>query len=386
MLRSLTGLERYRVTAADGDVGTVSDFLLDDRANGTATPAGEPRYAWAVRYLIVETGGLLHRRRILVSPISIRDADAASRRFHLSLTIEKIRNSPSFDTDKPFSRARERAYFQYYQYPYYWDYSGLWGMGAVPGVLATPIDDEADLRDDRPTEPYVDPGVESSEPHLRSARDVLGYHVQANDGVAGRVDDFLVDDESYEVRAIVVNTSGVGFGHKVLLAPAEVTRTHWQERNLYVNASRHSIVDVVPYEAPAEVAVQEEPQGAVADDEAASATESDTRAAHGAVGAAGGALTGGILGSIAGPPGVAAGVILGGIAGAVTEVALEKGAAEDAAHEQELDAQLGVNGGDIGAKNLRHPPAKRGAYAGASVGAGGSGGEAPAEGPIPPSR
>ena len=380
MLRSLNSLERYTVTATDGDVGTVSDFLVDDRANavqaietasGTraeesprSEPAGERRYTWAVRYLIVQTGGFFHRRRVLVSPISVRDVDATERRYRLSLTTEKIRNSPSFDADKPVSRAHERAYFQYYQYPYYWDYSGLWGMGAVPGVLATALDDAPDLRDDRPTEPYGDPPSETSETHLRSAREILGYHVQAEDGMAGHVEDLLVDDESYEVRAIVVNTGSAGLGHRVLLAPSEVARVSWEERNLYVGAWP--------------------PAGG------ANGVDGESYAAHEALGAAGGALTGGILGSIAGPPGVAAGVILGGVAGAVTEAALESGAVQDVTRERELDAELGISGGDIGAKNLRHPPPKRGAYSGASsgasVGAGGSSGEAPAEGPIPSNR
>jgi hypothetical protein len=30
MLRSLKDLERYNVTATDGDIGTVANFLLDD--------------------------------------------------------------------------------------------------------------------------------------------------------------------------------------------------------------------------------------------------------------------------------------------------------------------------------------------------------------------
>jgi hypothetical protein len=149
MLRSLNSLERYKVTATDGDVGAVSDFLLDDHANAPDASPGRAT-TWAVRYLIVQTGGFFHRRRVLVSPISIHEVDAATRRFHLSLTVEKIRNSPNFDADKPVSRAHEREHSQYYQYPYYWGYSGLWGMGAVPGVLATAGDEEDPLGDDRP--------------------------------------------------------------------------------------------------------------------------------------------------------------------------------------------------------------------------------------------
>jgi sporulation protein YlmC with PRC-barrel domain len=378
MLRSLNSLERYKVTATDGDVGTVSDFLLDDHAKDSSS--GEARSTWAVRYLIAQTGGFFHRQRVLVSPIAIREVDAAGRRFHLSLAVEKIRNSPNFDADKPISREHEREYFQYYQFPYYWDYSGLWGMGSSPGVLAAPIDDVENLGDDdRPTEPGADAGSTTSETHLMSARELLGYHVQTDEGVAGHVEDLLVDDETYEVRNIVVNTRHARLGEKVLIAPSMVERLSSKERNLYVSASRQSIIDGDRYEGLEEPVT---PGDERADE--ANALDSDTRAAHEAVGAAGGAITGGILGTIAGPPGVAAGAVLGGIAGAITEAALEKGAEAEAARTRDLDAELGVSEGDIGAKNLRHPPAKRGVYSGASAGADSSSGGSPAEGPIPP--
>jgi predicted amino acid dehydrogenase len=101
---------------------------------------------------------------------------------------------------------------------------------------------------------------------------------------------------------------------------------------------------------------------------------------------AAGALAGAAMGAIAGPPGAIAGAVVGAIAGAVTGVAMERDAAERAAEERELDREIGVNGGELGAPNLKHPQAKVGAYSAASAGAGD--GEAtdeePAEGPIQP--
>lgn len=106
MLRSLKSLERYKLSASDGDIGSVVDFLLDDER-------------WTVRYLVAETGGFLSDRQVLISPISFRQADWYGRRFHLALTREKIRNSPGIDVDKPVSRQQERNYYGYYGYPYY---------------------------------------------------------------------------------------------------------------------------------------------------------------------------------------------------------------------------------------------------------------------------
>ena len=94
-----------------------------------------------------------------------------------------------------------------------------------------------------------------------------------------------------------------------------------------------------------------------------------------------GAVAGAAVGAIAGPPGIAAGAAIGAVAGAIAGRALEVDSARQAAHERELDAEIGVTEGTLGAPNLKHPPAERGAYSAASAGVTGDGGQ-PAEGPI----
>jgi hypothetical protein len=77
-----------------------------------------------------------------------------------------------------------------------------------------------------------------------------------------------------------------------------------------------------------------------------------------------------------------AGAVLGAVAGGVAAIAMDNDADRKAAHTQELDEEIGVMGGDLGAPNLQHPPAKVGAYSVAASGAGTSGGDTPAEGPM----
>jgi hypothetical protein len=104
---------------------------------------------------------------------------------------------------------------------------------------------------------------------------------------------------------------------------------------------------------------------------------------HDAEGAASGAVAGAVMGSIAGPPGIVAGALLGAVAGAVAASALDVDAEQKAEHTRELDEVIGVGGGDLGAPNLKHPPATIGAYSAASVAGGQASGEdQPAEGPI----
>jgi hypothetical protein len=200
----------------------VTDFLVDDER-------------WTIRYLVVDSSRHLDWRQVLISPISFLQAEGPARRFDLALTIDKIRNSPRSDSDKPVSRQHERDYFQYYGYPYYWGYSGLWGAGSYPGLLAVDTWKPA-----APDSGEKAPG----DSHLRSSREVTGYHIQATDGAIGHIADFIVDDETWEVRYLVVDTSNwnfLGFGKDVLVAPHWASRVSWAEKKVHLDMSREAI-------------------------------------------------------------------------------------------------------------------------------------------------
>lgn len=107
-----------------------------------------------------------------------------------------------------------------------------------------------------------------------------------------------------------------------------------------------------------------------------------TPAGHEAMGAVAGAAAGAALGAIAGPPGAIVGGVVGGIAGAIATVALERGAQDEENRAERLDAQIGVSDGELGAPNLRHPPARTGAYSAASAGVESTTGGTDAEGPL----
>jgi len=222
MLRSLKDLEGYAVSATDGDIGHVVEFLLDDGN-------------WTVRYLVVQAGGplFLDGRRVLISPIAFRKVEWLAQRFHLALTMDKIKNSPDVDVDKPVSRQHERDYHGYYGLPLYWRHSGVWGMGAYPGLLAggtLDLDEGPDEDSD-----------ESGDVHLRSAKELRGYHIQGSDQPIGHVEDFIVDDETWEVRYLAIDTRNWWFGKKVLVAPRWASRVSWVDRKVYVDMSRQAI-------------------------------------------------------------------------------------------------------------------------------------------------
>lgn len=217
--------------ATDGAIGDVRDLYFDDQA-------------WTVRYLVVETGSWLSSRKVLVSPAAAAGKpDWTTRLLPVLLTREQVRNSPDIDTDMPVTRQHETDYADYYSYPYYWDGAGMWAGSGYP-ILPMPAADgpgpatgaeadDAHARREARQQEY--------DPHLRSCREVVGYHIEARDGEIGQVQGLLVDDDSWSVRYLVVSTSNWWLGHDVLVAPQWIQRVSWEQRTVTVDLTREAL-------------------------------------------------------------------------------------------------------------------------------------------------
>ena len=127
--------------------------------------------------------------------------------------MAKIEKCPSTDMHQPVSRQHEEDLNQYYGYPSYWAYSGLWGMGSNPAMIAAKREKVAAARAVALSEKL------SYDTHLRSTKELRKYHLQGSDDAIGHVEDFIVDDVTWEVLYLVVNTSNWWLGKKVLIAP-----------------------------------------------------------------------------------------------------------------------------------------------------------------------
>lgn len=82
-------------------------------------------------------------------------------------------------------------------------------------------------------------------------------------------------------------------------------------------------------------------------------TSPDSKAHHSfleAVGVAG-VATGAVTGALLGPPGVVVGGLVGGAIGAIVGHALDADAERVSHHDRDLDADIGVSGGDIGSRD-----------------------------------
>lgn len=242
MLHKVKELSGLRVGARDGELGRVKDVYFDDER-------------WAIRHVVVATGGWLREREVLVSPRSVRRVDWSNEVIEVELTQQQVRDSPGIDTDKPVSRQREVDYYNYYGYPYYWEGNGLWGPTMLPypwaGASAEPLiasQQPIDPAVAREIEGRIDEERDTENIHLRSCDEVVGYDILASDGSIGEVDDFVFDDESWAIRAIVVDTRKWLPGKRVLLSPRQIDHVSWEDHEVDVRMTREAIESSPEYD------------------------------------------------------------------------------------------------------------------------------------------
>jgi hypothetical protein len=171
--------------------------------------------------------------------------------------MEQVRHSPGIDTDKPVSRQNEEQTLGYYGYPMYWGGEGLWGGGLSPyamgpgfagggvGHVERERQMEAWLREERDRH-------RNDDPHLRSVNVVTGYRIHATDGEIGHVSGFLVDDETWAIRYLVVDTGSWWSGHRVLVAPAWIEGVHWSDETVSVDLTRAALQTAPTYDPSAD--------------------------------------------------------------------------------------------------------------------------------------
>ena len=68
-----------------------------------------------------------------------------------------------------------------------------------------------------------------------------GHTIQAKDGEIGHVEDFIIDDETWAIRYLIIDTSNWWVGKKVLVSPLWIDRVSWKELKVFVSLSRESI-------------------------------------------------------------------------------------------------------------------------------------------------
>lgn len=215
MLHNAKTLKGYKLDSLDGEMGKVKDFYFDDQH-------------WTVRYLVADTGNWLPGRQVLISPYALVAAIKEENHIAVDLTRKQIEDSPSLASDRPVSRQFELDYYGYYGWEPYWGGPFAWGHYPAPMHV-----DKAETKSGAPEKAW--------DPNLRSMREVTGYPIQAADGEIGHVEDFVIDDETWTIRYLIVDTRNWWPGKKVLVSPRWIERVSWSEFKVVINLPRETI-------------------------------------------------------------------------------------------------------------------------------------------------
>lgn len=225
MLKNLGNLHGYSVMSRDGvKVGSVEDAYFD-------------RERWTVRYLVVNTGGWFDRHPVSVSPPLVSAVDERERQLQVSSDSHTLRDAPRFELHVDASRRAEAAYLNYFRLPYYWGGAGVWGAGESP---APP--------------PHISSSawqaevIADSQRYVHGIEELRGAHLAAADGEVGHVEGFLIDDHTWTIRYLVVDTSNWFGGRTVLVPVSNVTNVDWVNRQVHLNLHRQTIQQSPEYD------------------------------------------------------------------------------------------------------------------------------------------
>lgn len=224
LMRGTRDISTLRLYGLNGDVGTIQDLYFDD-------------HSWAVRYFIVNTGGWLSGRIVLITPFAVAEIDDATASMRIKLQKEQIAEAPPITMAGPISRQYEEDYYKYYRWKPYWqtDATGWSGPTYYPDASIMILD--------KPLLPkHPDP------PRLCSAGEIIGYSIHARDGEIGKVKDLFVDEEDWVVRYAEIETQKWSSGKNVLAQSRRVMQIDYQSRALTMSLSRHAIQSAPAYD------------------------------------------------------------------------------------------------------------------------------------------
>ncbi|WP_152542242.1 PRC-barrel domain-containing protein [Pedobacter sp. V48] len=99
-LRSISEVKRYHIHATDGEIGDVTDIIVDEH--------------WIIRFLIVDTGSWFPGKKVLLSPEWIKEVSWADSSVEVDVSVEAVKNSPKYNPNQPLAENYETDLFLHY--------------------------------------------------------------------------------------------------------------------------------------------------------------------------------------------------------------------------------------------------------------------------------
>jgi hypothetical protein len=209
MLNKADALKNYKLNSLDGVIGQVKEFYFDEKY-------------WAIHYLVADTGNWLHAGQVLLSPYAQITAVRDKKLIAVELTKKQIEDSPSLNNERPNPRQFEHVYYGYYGWPMYSSGFFIWGPHA--SVILDHEQWRNSTQDSK-----------ASNLHMHSTYGTSGLKIEAADQEIGKVEDFIIDDETWVIRYFIIEIRDGQLRKKTLLSPQWIERVSWNESRAFVN-------------------------------------------------------------------------------------------------------------------------------------------------------
>ncbi|WP_301922287.1 PRC-barrel domain-containing protein [Ferruginibacter sp.] len=231
MQRNLQSLIGCSIEATDGEIEKIQALYFDDKS-------------FAIRFLVVKTGSWLSGISVLISPVALQKTDWDGSGIPVNLTKEQVSNSPRIDMHKPVSRQHEMELYEHYSWQPYWA-SGFYAGGLWGVMPPAPLFNERIIKDADNTTKTEN---KNDDLHLRSTDQVTGYHIKASDGETGHVNDFIIDDTTWQILYFVIDTHNWIGGKKVLVAVENIKEIIWEQSKIILTIFTTAVKDSASFD------------------------------------------------------------------------------------------------------------------------------------------
>lgn len=227
MRHSLKKLKNFTLQARDGDKGKVKNFLFDDEI-------------WVVRYVEADLGNFFTEKRVLIPRMHLGTPLWNDKHFPVNLSVQQIKDSPGLEYDLPVSRQYESQLLQYYQLQPYWP-EAVAGYAGRESLLGTGY-------------PFSTPrrtgAEEEVQTNLRSFSEVSGYYIKATDDQFGHIEDLIIDDESWQILFVVIDTKNLTPWSKEVVLPIELLEEiSYPDKEVRINLPKEEIKNSPEYDS-----------------------------------------------------------------------------------------------------------------------------------------
>jgi len=226
MLISAEILLRHQVEGKDGILGIAKDIFFDSQT-------------WTVRYLVIDPNEGSRHGQLLVPANLFTHPDWGNgcQVLPASLTKDQADNIPDIRAALPMSRRDEVRILDYFG----------------SGHFSRPLNDKTSKLD--PAVNKDDP-IQASDwdPYLKSFKATDTFDVFATDGKVGKLEDFIVDTDSWTLSSMVVDTDKCILPpRKMAVSPAWIVKLDGLTKRVHLDQSKNGVANFPDFDPTAPV-------------------------------------------------------------------------------------------------------------------------------------